>query len=389
MLMKEMAMSAARSALAAAAPTDTAVLQTRAPARVTESSSWLIPAAEVQYDGTILTGPRPGFLLAIHWISVFNSLLSLAASALVIAHCFGAFEYPARARSSTTKKHSKRRSCASILRTLAKSDFSARFPLYIAIVDSWFAATHALDHGQLLVALRFPSESECIAIASVKALSYGYAQFYAGFLALFTYLKVVKSKQIALGQWDWKLHLNTACSFAVLYLAELFTNGLGASGITCSVNLHTTAGLVLFCISAATATFNACASWFSYTKIAHEVAATAALLQSAMRSPLGEPSQASGVSTTLTEATTPKMSTEHQVILKSLSNLLVATVVSSAPNAIGTWVAAAWAIAGAARVERLGQCAIVLCEREVAGACGRGGTGATVVGVWSTGSKRG
>ncbi|KAJ3360917.1 hypothetical protein GGF32_007961 [Allomyces javanicus] len=336
-------LSTTRASLAAAGPSDTA-LRTL-PARATEPSLWLIPAGDVQYDGTILTGPRPWFLLAIHWISLFNSLMSLVASGLVFAHCFGVFEYPARARNSATKEPKKRRSCSSLLRTLAKSDFSARFPIYIAIVDSWFASTHALDHGLLLATLRFPSESECIAIASVKALSYGYAQFYAGFLALFTYLKVVKGKQIALGQWDWKLHLNTAGSFAVLYLAELFTNGLGTSGITCSVNLHTTAGLVLFCISAATATFNACASWFSYTKIAHEVAATVALLQSAMRSPLGVPSQASTATTTLT-AQTPRMSTEHQVILKSLSNLLVATVVSSAPNAIGTWVAAGWAITG-------------------------------------------
>ncbi|KAJ3371616.1 hypothetical protein GGF31_003225 [Allomyces arbusculus] len=332
----------ARAALAAASSADS-VLRTL-PAHTTEPSSWLISAAEVHYDGTILTGPRPGFLLAIHWISLFNSLASLIASGLVLAHCFSAFEYPARGRTSATKEPKTRRSCSSVMRMLAKSDFSARFPIYIAIVDSWFAATHALDHGLLLATLRFPSESECVAIASVKAFSYGYAQFYAGFLALFTYLKVVKGKQVVLGQWDWKLHLNTACSFAVLYLAELFTNGLGTSGITCSINLHTTAGLVLFCISAATATFNACASWFSYTKIAHEVAVTAALLQSAMQSPLGEPSQASGASTTLTMG--PKMSTEHQVILKSLSNLLVATVVSSAPNAIGTWSAAAWASAG-------------------------------------------
>ncbi|KAJ3371617.1 hypothetical protein GGF31_003226 [Allomyces arbusculus] len=300
-------------------------------------SSWLIPATAFDYDATFWIGPRPGFLVAIHWISLVNVLVSLVASILVLAHCFGALEYPRPHRGSSDKAPA-RRSCASILCTLAKSDFSARFPVYIALFETLFAATHAFDHLLILATARFPNQPTCVAISGTKGVLFGSSQYFAAFLALFTYLKVVKGMSISLGTWDWMLHANTACSFAVIFFAVLFTGGFGTNGITCSVNTHSPAGIVLLFISAATATFNAYASFFSYTKIAHEVRATMALLSEVMRSPLASTSEHCG--------TMAKPMDEHQVILRSLSNLLVATVVSSAPNALGTWCAAGWALAG-------------------------------------------
>ncbi|KNE56391.1 hypothetical protein AMAG_02200 [Allomyces macrogynus ATCC 38327] len=301
-------------------------------------SSWLIPATAFGYDASILIGPRPGFLVAIHWISLANVLASLAASILVLAHCFGACKYP-RPRPGGSGKAATRRSCRFILRMLAKSDLSARFPVYIAFFETLFAATHAFDHLLILATERFPSKPACVAISGIKGVLFGSAQYFAAFVALFTYLKVVKGMSISLGTWDWMLHANTACSFAVIFFSVLFTGGFGTNGITCSVNTHSPAGIALLFISAATATFNACASLFSYTKIAHEVRATMTQINEAMRSPLASRTQYG-------DPAVAKPMDEHQVILRSLSNLLVATVISSAPNALGTWCAAGWALAG-------------------------------------------
>ncbi|KAJ3372024.1 hypothetical protein GGF31_002286 [Allomyces arbusculus] len=253
-----------------------------------------------------------------------------------------------------------------LITTLMKSDFSARFPIYIAVVELVFAAVHAFDHAVLLTTGRFPSAPDCVAISTVVGIAFGFQQYYAGFLSLFTYLKVVRGVHLPLGPMDCYLHIPIAFAFAVLGVVLHLTDGLGPSGFTCTFNIHAPSGILLAYVGALSATFNAMSGYYSYTKIATEVRGTMVQLQSVMRSPMRSPTHAHDTPSTTSESAStssnvvvpplpglyrrrrsrrPRL-TEHQLILRSLSYLLYSSIACSTPLALGAWLSAIFATLG-------------------------------------------
>ncbi|KNE59898.1 hypothetical protein AMAG_05346 [Allomyces macrogynus ATCC 38327] len=253
-----------------------------------------------------------------------------------------------------------------LIMTLMKSDFSARFPIYIAVVELVFAAVHAFDHVVLLATGRFPGAPQCVAISTIVSIAFGFQQYYAGFLSFFTYLKVVRGVHLPLGPMDCYLHIPIAFAFAVLGVVLHLTDGLGPSGFTCTFNIHVPSGILLAYIGALSATFNAVSGYYSYTKIADEVRGTMVQLQSVMRSPMRSPVHPHDTPSTTSESAStssnaaisplpglyrrrrsrrPRL-TEHQLILRSLSYLLYSSIACSTPLALGAWLSAIFATLG-------------------------------------------
>ncbi|KAJ3365448.1 hypothetical protein GGF32_009306 [Allomyces javanicus] len=359
-------------------------------------TTWFIPTTQIHMGGPIRIGNYPDVLITVHWISMLNACASVVASILVIAHCFGFFKtsdtdvpppptpfdtyalsdqslgragpgsnpdvkphYPSGsgtvghgsvrpdASVATCPTRPKRRSCMDTAHLLMRGDFAARFPVYIAVCEIVFALPHAFEHALLLTTGRFPEHDKCLAFASVLCVSYGVQQLMYGFLALYTYLKVVRNYTIPLGTGDWRLFSTVGVAFGALWLFEIVTSGLGPTGYVCSHDLQKPTGLMLAYIGGFMSTFNTLASSYSYTMIAREVVGAMRMFASVRAArPADYPHVRTLENAMAATAAQNTVLTEHQLILKSLSNLLAASMLSSTPGAIGGWATAIFATCG-------------------------------------------